>query len=184
MGLSTALGIVKSHKGFLRVRSEEEIGSTFEVYVPALPEAQGGIETNDERPHFAGHGQAILLVDDEPAILNMAQKILKASGYDVLTARDGSEAISLFVQGQGKIKLVISDIVMPSMDGVTLMGLIKKIDPGVKLIASSGFKEGVGASKLAQWERLGVNRLLEKPYTVDRLLATITDVLNEHKERD
>ena len=181
LGLSTTLGIIRAHQGMLHVHSEEEKGSTFEIYFPGLPDAPNGREKETAGASPVGRGQTILLVDDEPGILNMAQKILRMSGYVTLTARDGSEAISLFVQSRGSIDLVISDIVMPSMDGVTLLGLIRKIDPGVRLIASSGFKEGVGADKLAQLDRLGVSCMLEKPYTLDRLLTTIVKALDEHQ---
>jgi len=176
LGLSTALGIVRAHKGILRVRSQEENGSTFEVYFPAVLEAVRPNVSDTNTVRTAGRGQNILLVDDEAAILNLAQKILGMSGYQVITACDGSEAISLFVQNQGSIKLGITDILMPSMDGVTLMGLIRKIDPQIKLIASSGFKDGVGAEKLHQLDQLNVT-FLEKPYTVDRLLGTVSKTL-------
>ncbi len=179
LGLSMALGIIKAHHGYLRVRSTEDKGSTFEVYLPAVTEVAVGKarETTGEGP--VGRGQVILLVDDEPAVLVVVQKILKLSGYNTLVARDGSEAISLFIQSRGTIELVISDIVMPSMDGVTLMGLIRKIDPGVRLIAASGFKEGLGADRLAQMGRLGISCLLDKPYTKDKLLSTLSKALQE-----
>ncbi|MEH2174046.1 hybrid sensor histidine kinase/response regulator [Nostoc sp.] len=173
LGLSTVLGIVKSHGGFVNVYSELESGTSFQVYLPAV----GGIETRspENLPPQTGHGELILVVDDEAAIQEITIISLEAHNYKILVASDGIEAIALYAQNRDKISAVLMDIMLPSLDGLTAIRTLQKINPQVKIIASSGL---MSDKKLSAVAAIGVNTFLSKPYTVHELLLSLHKVLS------
>jgi len=180
LGLSTVLGIVKSHGGFLDLRSELGKGSTFEIYLPAIPNAQ--VQTSATQPPIRtrGRGELILVVDDESNICDVTKKTLEKSGYKVLTASDGIDAIAVYSQYRGKIDLVLTDIRMPILDGVALIRALKKLEPQIKVIASSGIASSGGRlERMAELEELGVRGFLSKPYTAEQMLATFDEALHK-----
>ncbi|MEI9896817.1 MAG: response regulator [Chthoniobacter sp.] len=138
LGLATVIGIVKSHGGFLTVQSELGVGTTFSVFLPASQEAQTTDAAKEEIPIERGKGELILVVDDEPGIREALVRTLSAHGYRAYTAEDGSDALALYFQRRAEIKLVITDLAMGQMDGVTLVRSLRKVDPRVKVIVSSG----------------------------------------------
>ncbi|MEH2354610.1 hybrid sensor histidine kinase/response regulator [Nostoc sp.] len=172
LGLSTVLGIVKSHGGFVNVYSELESGTSFKVYLPAV----GGIETRspENLPPQTGHGELILVVDDEAAIQEITTTSLEAHNYKILVASDGIEAIALYAQNRDKISAVLMDIMLPSLDGLTAIRTLQKINPQVRIIASSGL---MSDNKLSAVAAIGVNTFLSKPYTVNELLLSLQKVL-------
>lgn len=172
LGLSTVMGIVKSHKGFVNVSSKLGHGTEFDVYLPALEETQTPTLEDPEMPR--GHGELILVVDDEPAIRQITQTTLEAYSYQVLTASDGIEALALYAQHKDEISVVLMDMMMPTMDGPTTIRTMRKIQPQVKIVAVSGL---VFNEKLAQVRRFGIQTFLYKPYTTKELLKMIDDVL-------
>jgi two-component system cell cycle sensor histidine kinase/response regulator CckA len=172
LGLSTAVGIVRSHGGFVNVSSEVGVGSVFEIYFPAQADANitEHIEPDSEAlPR--GEGELILVVDDESAIVNVAKQILEMFGYRVLTALDGAEALQLYKQHAEDIALVITDVVMPIMDGPTLMAALRRIDSKVRIIASSG-----NSTVLPDTE---CECFLPKPYSAGTLLTLARKVLSD-----
>jgi PAS domain S-box-containing protein len=172
LGLSTVLGIVRSHGGFVHVYSELGRGTEFKVYLPALEETQT-LQVEDFQLSM-GHGELILVVDDEVAIRTITQTSLETYGYKVLTASDGIEAIAVYAQHKEEINLVLMDMMMPQMDGLTTIRTLRKIEPHVKIIAVSGLASN---DKFAQVATLGVNTFLSKPYSAEELLNTIDEVL-------
>ncbi len=173
LGLSTVIGIIKSHRGFVNVYSEVGQGTQFKVYLPALEETQTLLVEELELPQ--GHGELILVVDDEVAIRKITKTSLETYSYRVLTASDGIEAIALYAQHKSEISLVLIDMMMPEMDGPTTIRTLQKIEPQVKIIGVSGL---VSNDKLAKVAALGVKTFLSKPYTTQELLTTLDEVLH------
>lgn len=172
LGLSTAIGIVKSHGGFITAFSEVGKGTTFKVYLPAVAGTE--ISAVLELKQFTGNGELILLVDDEVAICEITKSSLEHYNYQVLTARDGIEALALYAQHKQKIRLVLLDIMMPVMDGIVTMHSLQKMNPQVKIIAMSGLesKDKITANDDS------VKAFLSKPCTTTELLQTIRLILN------
>jgi PAS domain S-box-containing protein len=179
LGLSTVMGIVKSHQGFVNLRSRITEGSTFEIFLPAAPDAVAASIPAPAMQAPRGQGEMILVVDDEVVIREVVQKTLQAHGYRVITAGDGTEAIAQFSQHQGEIKAVLTDIMMPFMDGVTLSRTLKKIDPNIQIIATSGMGSAKGRQdKTAALHSLQINTFLNKPYSANEILTAIGDLLS------
>jgi PAS domain S-box-containing protein len=173
LGLSTVLGIVRSHGGQVSVYSEHGHGSRFMVYLPALP---GVVEA--EMPPAAtqefGHGELILIVDDEPTIREATSVLLQKNGYKVLAVGDGDAALALALQHAGALRLVLTDVFMPGMDGIALARALKAIAPGIAVIASSGLDK---PEKRRELEEIGVREILGKPCASAALLAAIRRAL-------
>lgn len=177
LGLSTVLGIVRSYGGFVRLRTALGAGSDFQVYLPAadLPQAQNA-DRETELPR--GRGEWILVVDDEPAMREMTEEVLRQQGYRVLLAADGTEAISLFVEYKRVVDLVITDIMMPFMDGIALTRSLRKLSPALRIIASTGVAfGGPDLDKKRALENLGVDTFLHKPYSTHLLLRAVHEAL-------
>jgi len=174
LGLSTVLGIVKSHSGFVTVQSEVGRGSTFKVFLPAKPNAVTRTDAIEPTALPRGQGELILVVDDEAPIRNVTQKTLERHGYRVETAADGNEAMILYAKRLGQSQLVLTDISMPMMGGVALTRALKRLDPQVKIIVSTGQGQD---EKVAELNGLGVTHFLDKPYNTEKLLVMLRKVL-------
>lgn len=170
LGLSTSMAIVKSHGGFMRAYSERGRGSKFNVYIPAR--ATTAVDVGAPVPELSrGHGELVLLVDDEPAVRHITQQTLEAFGYRVVVAVDGTEAVAIYARRGDEIAVVLTDMMMPVMDGPATIRVLRKMNPAVRIVAASGLDanaHGVG---------LGITHFLPKPYAADRLLTTLRLIL-------
>jgi CheY-like chemotaxis protein len=174
LGLATVLTIVKGHGGFINLHSEEGKGTEFKVYLPVV-ESTTIKEAEEVSPELSmGHGELILVADDESAVREITRDTLERFGYKVLTADDGTEAIALFAQHREEIRVVLTDVMMPYMDGPATIRAIRTLSPEVKIIVSSGLKAN---SKATEAANEGANSFLSKPYTADKLLNAVAEVL-------
>ncbi|MFE4107948.1 ATP-binding response regulator [Almyronema epifaneia] len=174
LGLSAVLGIVKSHGGFLDVQSQVDQGSQFQIFLPASQAAIAPpVAPGAELP--VGQQQLVLVVDDELAICEITKATLETYHYQVLTASDGMEAITLFADHKDKIAVVLMDLMMPVMDGLAAITIMNRLKPDVCAIAMSGLtsKEAVARAKA-----LGFQQFLAKPFTTEDLLQMLHQRLN------
>ena len=174
LGLSTALTIVKSHGGFINVYSELHKGSQFTLYLPAVdtPGAADSAALQTDLP--LGNGELILVVDDEESIREITRGTLETFGYEVLTAADGTEALALYADKKNEIAVVLTDMVMPFMDGPATIRALQRMNSNVRIIAASGL--GVG-QRAGEGPLEGVSIFLNKPYTAEKLLNALAQVL-------
>ncbi len=175
LGLSTVHGIVKSHGGLLKVDSQSGIGTTFQIYLPAAPDQEVVADIDSLAPPTTGHGELVLVVDDEPAISNAARSVLEANGYRVLLASDGAEALSVLSQNMHDVAVVLTDVMMPVMNGMLLLRTLRKMNLNVPVIGSTGLAE---KAHLDQLKELHVKAVLRKPYNAGTLLRTLHAVLH------
>jgi PAS domain S-box-containing protein len=179
LGLSTVMAIVKSHEGIANVYSEPGKGTTFKVYLPAmgaLSEGQANQTPQITLPR--GNGETILVVDDEASILAVTGQTLEHFGYRVLNAHDGAEAVALYAEKRNEIAVVLTDMMMPIMGGTSLVSVLLRINPAVKIVRSSGLSSYGDENRLSE---AGVKHFLTKPYTAETLLKTIRGVLEEDR---
>ena len=173
LGLSTVIGIVKSHNGFLNLKSSVGQGSCFEIYLPAVPDREVK-KTIDDASSLAAAGEMILVVDDEPSILNTSKITLRSKGYQVLLAGGGVEALQILNQNQGTVKAVITDMMMPDMDGPELVRKISEIHPDLPIIGMSGIGR---QSDVDDLDSLSIKLFLTKPFTGQQLLNALRQAL-------
>jgi PAS domain S-box-containing protein len=174
LGLATVLRIVTAHGGWLEVKSEVGQGAQFKVYLPAAVASQ---EMHDEAEALAlpvGHGEMILVVEDEAAIREVTRETLETYGYQVLTASDGAEAVALYAQHLASVQVVLLDLMLPLMDGRAIMRALRKLNPQCRIIATSGLllNEQMTDATLTE-----VTQFLSKPFTAEKLLKTLATVL-------
>ncbi|PSB27724.1 hybrid sensor histidine kinase/response regulator [Chlorogloea sp. CCALA 695] len=173
LGLSTVMGIVKNHGGFVDVTSQVGKGTQFHVFLPAVSVTPS--PPADELGPPKGHGELILVVDDEDPIREITRIMLENFNHQVNTASNGNEALALYGQQKSDIKVVLMDMMMPSMDGATTIHTMQKINPQVKIIAVSGLASN---DKVVEAAGFGSKAFLSKPYTAQELLKTINEVLS------
>ena len=176
LGLSTVIGIVKSHGGFMSVESEIGRGTIFKVYLPARTDAPGTPTEIEATALPLANGELLLIVDDEKSILQVARELLEDHGYQVVTAGDAPEALTIFALRKDEIKLVLTDLAMPLMDGIALIRTMQKMKPDVCVVASTG--QGSPEQARHELPSFNVRACLTKPYNKEMLLTTLHDVLS------
>lgn len=178
LGLSNVVGIVRSHHGFVRMGSRGGRGTTFEIYFPASLDGSSN-QGVTKRPAKAlgGTGELILVIDDEESIRTVLRDMLQRHQYRVLTAQDGVEAAVVFAANPG-VKLAITDLDMPVMDGVNLARVLRRLNPALPIIISTGLAERSGAEKRrTELDAIGVSAILTKPYPVEKLLRAVREAI-------
>ena len=179
LGLSTTSAIVRSHGGCIQLDSVVGRGSTFSVYLAADPTRTSvgdtPIETS-QRP--TGTGELILVVDDEPAIRAIAQRILERHGYRVLSAANGAEAVALYRREHAAISAIITDMAMPVMDGAATILAIRAIDPEARIIGSSGLATAATVAAIGKRQPGRMVHFVSKPYTAETLLQVLHEALD------
>ena len=180
LGLSTVLGIVKSYGGFVTFSSEP--GDTiFQVFLPASRSHLPETETGESLSVPNGHGEKILIVDDEPLILEAARRVLEGWGYEPVVAEDGVAALALYAQEPESFDLILTDLVMPLMNGLMLIRAVRKLNPEQKIILSTGRDEDLESPEIRS---LGVDACLTKPHSREKLLVTLEETLHTQRAAD
>lgn len=174
LGLAMVYGIVKSHKGEIRVESAEGAGTVFEIYFPesekpVLPAREASLDLS---LLAKAKGETVFVVDDEKDVLSYTRDILEMQGYKVFSADNPNFAIELFQKISDEIDIVITDIVMPVMNGAELAGLLKEVKPSVKVIGMSGFDGGT-----IMRDAPGIDSFLKKPFDGVSLIACVQHML-------
>ena len=174
LGLASVYGIVKNHKGFIDVASRQGQGTRFEVYFPATLKAAA--LQNKSTDKLSRAIETVLLVDDEEMIIDVGARMLTKLGYEVLTARNGAEAVELYTAYQEKIDFVLLDMVMPKVGGGEAFDRLKEINPAVKVILCSGYSIDGQATDILN---RGCNAFIQKPFNLKTLSQHIRAVLDE-----
>jgi two-component system cell cycle sensor histidine kinase/response regulator CckA len=172
LGLSTVLGIVKSHGGFLHLRTEVGRGTEFGLFFPAVMSVDTPPASGPAEPPRKGRGETILVIDDEENVRSSVVEFLQANGYRVLAASGGAAGLDLYRQHRDEIRLVLSDLMMPAMQGAEVSRRLRAINPRVRIVAMSGLPDEPGAQDDA--DRLAY---LQKPMSGPDLLRTLQRVL-------
>jgi PAS domain S-box-containing protein len=176
LGLATVYGILKQHEGWIRVYSELGKGSTFTAYLPAVLSEETSQDTAVKRREVKGGNERILVVEDEPALRQLAGQILKRFGYQVQTAETGVHALKVWDEAQGEFDLLLTDMVMPEgISGRELADMLKQKKESLRIIYSSGYSQEIAGHDLTLQE--GFN-FLQKPYHPLKLAETVRDCLD------
>ncbi len=172
LGLASAYGIIKGHGGYIEVDSQRGKGTTFSVYLPASG-VKAGDAPETRKTALTGKG-TILLVDDDPTVLEVGGMMLQRLGYDVIEARSGKEAVSFYKEKQDTIDLVILDMIMPELGGGPTFDQLKQIHSEVKVLLSSGYsREGQANEIMAR----GCRGFIQKPFTMEELSQKSREII-------
>ena len=170
LGLPVVLGIVRAHKGCVTVESQPKRGSVFRIFLPLSAEAVLPKPAPPVQAPQTGGGGTVLLVDDEPIVRKSIESVLKRSGFTVLTAVDGVDAVEVFQRHRDEIGCVLCDLMMPRMNGWETLTALRKLSPGFPVLLSSGYSE---AQVMAGDHPELPQAFLSKPYQFETLINTI-----------
>jgi CheY-like chemotaxis protein len=175
LGLATVYGIAKQHQGWVEVSSQVRVGTTFKIYFPASTKQVEPATQSKSPKSVKGGTETILLVEDEPVLRELARAILKDYDYKVLEASSGVEALKVWDENQGKIDLLLTDMVMPEgIGGRELAEELKIRKPDLKIIYTTGYSSDVMGSDLGMCDV----RFLQKPYPPPQLAQTVRECLD------
>jgi PAS domain S-box-containing protein len=174
LGLSTVLALVKGHAGFISVYSEVGHGTHFKIYLPAAQSDTVQLQVLAPAVPHQGNGETILVVDDEASIRDITTELLESAGYQVIVAQDGKEALQQFEKYGTNIKVVMTDMMMPNMDGASLIRQLMKVNSSVKVIAASGLMNNENTPEI---HLPNVQAFLTKPYTAEKLFWVLDAIL-------
>jgi PAS domain S-box-containing protein len=178
MGLAAVYGIIKGHKGMINVYSEPGHGTTFSIYLPASEKV--ALKEKTATGIIARGAETVLLVDDEPLVLEVNKNLLEYMGYQVYAVGSGQEAIAVYMEKRNEIDLVILDMILPAMSGGETFDRLREIDPEIRVLLCSGYSiEG----KAQQIMDRGCNGFIQKPFQLNNLSQKIREILDENRSK-
>ncbi len=180
LGLSIVHGIMKSHHGYVDVTSEAGKGSTFSIYFPIIPNQMTNGSSLQGIPS-KGAGERILVIEDEEVLRSLVNEILSKSGYSVVEARDGEEGLRLYRDQPDEFKMVLSDMGLPKLSGEQVFFHLRKINPDVKVVFSTGH---IREEKKRELLAAGAEDFVHKPYKIDEMLTSIRRVLDKDDNKN
>jgi signal transduction histidine kinase len=173
LGLAAVAGIVRGHRGAIRISSAPGRGTTFTVLLPAAAAPASAVGAATHAPSSRGAG-TVLVVDDEPPVRQVSRQALERAGFTVVEAEDGEAALELFARDPDAVALVLLDLTMPRMDGGETLRRLRETRPGVRVVLTSGFKQGEATDRAAGDSSLP---FIQKPYQVSALVEKVHEVL-------
>ena len=175
LGLASVYGVIKNHEGYINVYSEADQGTTFTIYLPA---SRKKVKKELEKtvPTMAMGTGTILLIDDEEMIIKVGKELLQELGYDVMTASSGMDAIELYKKNVDQIDMVIMDMIMPGMGGGETFDRLKRINPDIRVLLSSGYSINGQASKILA---RGCDGFIQKPFNLVQLSDKIKQIISK-----
>lgn len=171
LGLAAVYGIVKSHGGIINVNSKKGKGTTFNIYLP-VSKKEVKKEKKLNEGVFSGTG-TVLLVDDEEMIIDVGREMIETLGYDVMVARNGKEAIEVYKKNGYEIDIIILDMIMPEMGGEETYSCLKKNNPEIKVLLSSGYSIDGQAERIMEQ---GCSGFIQKPFNLKHLSRKIKEI--------
>lgn len=176
LGLASAYGIIKNHRGYIDVNSEKGHGTTFSIYLPASKGAVSQKRSAVKHEETKQGKETILLVDDEQTVRKVTRALLERTGYRVLTARNGEDAIKLYRKKRDRIDMVLLDMIMPNMGGAETYDRLKEINPNIRVLLSSGYSINGQAVQILEQ---GCDGFVQKPFGIAKLSQSIRKVLDK-----
>jgi len=180
LGLATAASIANNHGGFMTVHTAAQKGTTFRLYLPAIPDEKAAPPPVEPAISATGQGELILIADDEKDVRDTLRRVLERNGYRVLIADDGTQALMQFVKHRNEVALLVTDLNMPAMGGLALIGAIRGLAPTLPVIISSGMHFDPNSHAGARSpEAMQVQIILSKPYDANTLLSAVRSALSQ-----
>ncbi|MBU0485317.1 MAG: PAS domain S-box protein [Proteobacteria bacterium] len=175
LGLAISYGIIKQHNGYIKVYSEPGDGTVFKIFLPLCAEAVLDKKLEGAAPVMGGQ-ETILVAEDDTAVRELSRRILEAFGYTVITAKNGEEAITIFMENKERINLVLLDMIMPKKNGKEVSEAINKVCPKMKILFTSGYTMEIITNKELQEDDFA---FIQKPYQSKSLLSKVREVLDK-----
>ena len=175
LGLSVVFGVVKQHHGWINVYSEPGQGTTLTIYLPRLLDGAAEEQAPAPEAEVRGGSEVLLLVDDDPAVRSVGRRVLTRYGYTVLEAADGDQALAVFARERSRIAAVVLDLTMPHKSGRDALAELKRMDPKLPVVLSSGYTAGVAEAELLA---AGANGFVAKPYEIGDLARAVRKALD------